>query len=321
MESYQQAIRQLSESLSGVQERNDTLANLWTMLILSIFELISDPTGEAFLQHIGVGVAEVVESLGPGFFREGRARRFFIEWRSFELSRCVLLTRPSVLGQERWLEHSRWARGEESEMHAEHFDGLMDIVFRCVDFVRRWVLGRGMLHLEGLKLMSCMCSAAKAPESSSIETTLSVWELVASSVEGHHLRNELQTWGKEAYARRAAQLVSNDSDLLGLIYYSAISIYVSGPFDYSSIWRDNGIATPALRQEDVDFHVGSILKLSEQVLQERSVAGAALFFPLRIAGARVKAGGHRNRKLKVDDLLERIKVVYAASEAIAQDLG
>lgn len=137
MESYQQALGRLSGSLSGVQGKNSALANLWTMLLLGIFELMSDRTGESFLKHLSVGVAHVVEYFGPHFFREENAERFFVEWRSFELSRCVLLTQTSVLTQARWMEHSRWVREMEPELCAQHFEGLVDLGLQCADFVRR----------------------------------------------------------------------------------------------------------------------------------------------------------------------------------------
>lgn len=107
---------------------------------------------------------------------------------------------------------------------------------------------------------------------------------------------------------------------LALIYYHAISIYLSGIFDYHSvIYRSFDLSIPILLSSDVDQHVNSLLGRVKVALCHTHLSGLLFLFPLRVAGARAFTQAHQQ---KVKDLLKLISAQgIAVSQAFIDDLA
>ncbi|KEF57370.1 uncharacterized protein A1O9_05287 [Exophiala aquamarina CBS 119918] len=102
------------------------------------------------------------------------------------------------------------------------------------------------------------------------------------------------------------------------IFHSAISIYLSGVYDYDQIWNKWHITTPSLCQVEVDEYVSKILEGTSLALQETNVTALVFLFPLRIAGARSKT--IRQQK-QIRYLLAQISSSFRVANAISSDLG
>ena len=151
------------------------------------------------------------------------------------------------------------------------------------------------------------------------DVTSTLEQLQKILLQGIHLRVRLQDWKQRTFGS-SPTLVENTSDLLGVTYYSATSIFLSGAFDYFPVWQGCGISTPALTTEEVDFHLATVLSTTEQLLKYRRVAGVSLLFPLRVAGARSRFDHSSARRVRVLQLLRQIRSLYAVSEAVIGDL-
>jgi hypothetical protein len=102
--------------------------------------------------------------------------------------------------------------------------------------------------------------------------------LIRLSNEGQRLRGLLHDWHERSQQKQESWSV------LALSYYHAISIYLSGMFDYRP--QFDHISSPSLAHKTIQSHVTGILTNVELGLRTTKLAGIFFFFPLRVAGAR-----------------------------------
>jgi Fungal specific transcription factor domain len=101
------------------------------------------------------------------------------------------------------------------------------------------------------------------------------------------------------------------------VFYSAISIYLSGTYDYSRLWNSYGIPTPILGQTEIQQDVNNILHTTSHALKQTNVTGLLFLFPLSIAGARAVTIEQRKR---IHALLAEITGNFRAANAFTSDL-
>ncbi len=143
------------------------------------------------------------------------------------------------------------------------------------------------------------------------------------------LREALNAWHKAhladeqvAESRRDASPVNTEDEcsLLTRLFWAAISIYLSGEFDYEMHhWTRFGLAVPTFDAETVHGHVATILALTEHALERSSLSPLLFLFPLRIAGARSVWAG-RNQRARVLRILDAISERFAVGHAIREGL-
>jgi hypothetical protein len=99
--------------------------------------------------------------------------------------------------------------------------------------------------------------------------------------------------------------------ILAETYYNAISIYLSGIFDYRP--QFDQITSPTLSSSQIQIHADSILSKTEHALRTTRLVGILFFFPLRVAGARAKTLKQRSAILgMLGDISKRSFVVADA---------
>jgi hypothetical protein len=103
---------------------------------------------------------------------------------------------------------------------------------------------------------------------------------------------------------------------LANIYFHAISIYLSGIFDYRH--QFNEFLSAALPLEDIRAHVCGILQSTEVALRTTNLAGILFFFPLRVAGARARCSEQRTAILAMLDRISERSFMVA--HAFSDDL-
>lgn len=107
--------------------------------------------------------------------------------------------------------------------------------------------------------------------------------------------------------------------LLSRIFFAAISIYLSGIFDYElTHWHQLGLIPPTLDEQAVQTHTNTILGLSSLALDATNLSPLLFLFPLRIAGARSRTQWQRDWITK---LISRIGSGFAVATAIATELS
>jgi hypothetical protein len=119
--------------------------------------------------------------------------------------------------------------------------------------------------------------------------------LKESAEEGLRLQSALSDWETSALGWSAtSKPMTNDLQMmLATIYHHAISIYLSGTFDYFPFWDESHIPTPTLSSSQIQAHVKAILGMVAIALKETNLAGILFLFPLRVAGARAQSLEHR----------------------------
>lgn len=111
----------------------------------------------------------------------------------------------------------------------------------------------------------------------------------------------------------------NDSMLLSRIFFAAISIYLSGIFDYEiTHWHNIGLIPPTLDEETIQMHTNAILGLSNRALDTTNLSPLLFLFPLRIAGARSRTRWQRDW---IARLVTRIGSRFAVAAAISTELN
>lgn len=95
------------------------------------------------------------------------------------------------------------------------------------------------------------------------------------------------------------------------IYYYAVSIYLSGIFDYTliGVCDSTGIS---MTDEQLTVHVEGILRWSEESLRHNQVSHVFLLIPLRIAGNRCSTSKQCQEVLKRLEILQGQFAVAAA---------
>ena len=107
--------------------------------------------------------------------------------------------------------------------------------------------------------------------------------------------------------------------LLSNVFFAAISIYLSGIFDYEIIyWQSRDISVTCIPEDKVQEHLNSILTLTEVSLQTTTLSPLLFLFPLRIAGARSYEQWQRERVLL---LLEQISQSFTVAQIFKTELG
>jgi hypothetical protein len=127
--------------------------------------------------------------------------------------------------------------------------------------------------------------------------------------EGQELHSQLAVFASALHASMTAQDTS-----VAWMYYHALSIYLSGVFDYT---LSEVCAIPSLRDEEITVHLEGILKRSDEALQQSQTSRVFLLLPLRIAGNRC-----RNWK-QCQEVLKRIDILrgqFAVATAFRTEL-
>ena len=127
--------------------------------------------------------------------------------------------------------------------------------------------------------------------------------------EGQELHSKLVAFASSLHVRMSAQDIS-----VAWMYYHALSIYLSGVFDYT---LSEVCAIPSLRDDEITVHLDGILKRSDEALQQSQTSRVFLLLPLRIAGNRCS-----NWK-QCQEVLSRIDVLrdqFAVATAFRTEL-
>jgi hypothetical protein len=138
------------------------------------------------------------------------------------------------------------------------------------------------------------------------------------AVEGRAIREALNNWNTnfEQWIKAGSTPLLTSQSLLAKIYFHSISIYLSGIFDYRP--QFNHINAPRLAQGVVQNLVDSIISTGLTTLRTTNLGGILLFFPLRVAGARVTS--RQEAETIVQMLNEISKRSFVVADAFVTDL-
>jgi len=129
--------------------------------------------------------------------------------------------------------------------------------------------------------------------------------------EGEELHSQLAAFSSALHLSMSAQDIS-----VAWMYYHALSIYLSGIFDYT---LSEVCAIPSLRDDEIAVHLEGILKRSDEALQRSSTSRVFLLLPLRIAGNRCSSWKQCQEVLsRIDILRDQFAVATAFRTELLQ---
>ena len=131
------------------------------------------------------------------------------------------------------------------------------------------------------------------------------------AVDGRAIRETLNNWNTnfEEWIKADSTPLLTSQSLLAKIYFHAISIYLSGIFDYRP--QFNHINAPRLSQGVVQNHVDSIISTGLTTLRTTNLGGILLFFPLRVAGSRI------TRRQEAETIVQMLNEISKRSFVVA----
>lgn len=264
-----------------------------------------DTTGQDWLRHFLHGTCVILRLQQPAGLvamdaSAAQRRSFFLATRIFEIARALIYSQPTFLSDQEWVRSlSEWWASDEGTVLWTPKESLFDMLPQFSD-----------LGLRALKF-----SQVEGHELSADTQSL---RSQALAEEGLALHSWLQDWWNSTMAWKSNR-GSLDVDLLiAENYYHAISIYLSGTYDYHDHWgKPDTPMAPILDRPTICWHMLNIVRLSQELL-EHGIMGLFLLIPLRIAGARALDSQDQ------DVILQLLRTVshrgYAVADAIHVDL-
>lgn len=272
-----------------------------------------DSTGANWLSHFLHGTCTILRLQRPGNLlacvNNGQRRAFFLATRIFEIARSLIYSSPTFLSDSEWVDTLEQLWQDEGAHLWHPKEALFDLLPMISD-----------LSIRAIEF--CDSAAQFSPEA---KYTMSV----SLANEGLILQQILRQWWTETadwqrhpqtqHSQLKAQGKPDAELLIAQVYHHAISIYLSGTFDYHVHWTgSNAPCAPMLSCSQINQHVSEILLLSHALLAH-GVSGIILFFPLRVAGARAVDDQSRN---EIMDLLHTTVVRgFVVAEAFKIDLS
>lgn len=264
-----------------------------------------DSSGNRWRSHFLHGTCQLLRLQSPAVLtsqgpHDSLMRNFFLATRIFEIARALIYSEATFLSQPTWKDGlaKLWKSGDAALWHPK--EALFDLLPSCSD-----------LSIRALNF--CESEAAVLPEKARME------QIQVLATEGLSLQQSLQEWWEVSNMWEFAANLKGPEFLLAHVYYHAISIYLSGTFDYHIHWTAPTTArAPILARKDIEWHMRHILRLSSELL-DYGVAGVLLFFPLRVAGARAREAGDREHILQLLRTVTRRG--YVVATAFTDDLS
>jgi hypothetical protein len=102
--------------------------------------LITDSSGDGWLQHLIHGTSQALIAGGPSTCLSGPCSSFFTESKVFEVCRAIVFNRPTFLAEERWMALSASLRASSNWSTSQQgLDALLDLVVLCSSLRVRYV--------------------------------------------------------------------------------------------------------------------------------------------------------------------------------------
>lgn len=264
-----------------------------------------DASGTNWLSHFLHGTCTILRLQPPSCLalpdqQNTQKRTFFLSARIFEISRALIYSESTFLSQPVWTSAlaDLWSGEGAALWHPK--EALFDML-------------PSFSELSIRSIRFCESEADGLPEKVRNE------RVQCLAAEGLLLQQSLHKWWDVSKSWQYASGASDPELLVAHMYYHAISIYLSGTYDYHVHWtKPMAPCAPILARMQIEWHTRQILRLGHELLAA-GIAGVLLFFPLRVAGARVRSAHDMQEVLSLfHSVLQR---GYAVADALIADLS
>ncbi|KAL0767757.1 hypothetical protein CaCOL14_009996 [Colletotrichum acutatum] len=261
---------------------------LWCTLLLGLFELMIETSGDRWAKHMLYGTARIIQSVAATRRSCQLDRRLFGAFRSLEANRAIMYGEDTFLSQEPWSKSRRELVANPASQVETTFDLLIEISSFSKAFFDR---------IESIP-------EALRPGHPAMQ---------ALAEEGRCFQQRFRSWHD--------QMILHDDHhdpycMLALSNYNALQLFLSMNYTFYTCWEEQDI--PSLRAHEVEAHVTAVVALSNQILEHSNMPGVLLLFPLRMAGANTSQSSQKEETVR---LLDRIaQKGFAVSGRIKRDL-
>lgn len=257
-----------------------------------------DPTGQGWIRHTMYGTSKILQHLGPQAFQSGLGLSFFNQMKMFEVSRSLIFSESSFLVGKPWMGLTHSSNTQESNTHL--IEDLLNLMIRCSDHC-----ARALSYLEGVNKYSL--------------TSERIRQLQQYSLEGFKLRLALYEIASHL-STLPMNFINDNRTIIAKIYLAATSIFLSGVYDYRSIWLQAIEATPTLSQPLIEHHVATILDMTEFAMEQTNLSKLLFLYPLRVACARVWMSEQKDRLRRMFEVIRRSFAVAHVFVAEVEEL-
>ncbi|KAG9190592.1 hypothetical protein G6011_08680 [Alternaria panax] len=304
MQLYAGSVRCVQAQI-GQNKFVDDSSTLWTTFLLGLFELMCDASGTNWLSHFLHRTCAILRLQSPSCLalpdrKSTQKRVFFLSARIFEISRALIYSEPTFLSERAWTSAlaDLWSGEGAPVWHPK--EALFDML-------------PSFSELSIRVFQYCESEAGHLPEEAQNERAQYL------AAEGLLLQRSLHEWWDGSNAWQHASDGLDPELLVAHVYYHAVSIYLSGTYDYHVHWnKPTAPRAPVLARAQIEWHTHEILRLSHGLLAT-GAAGVLLFFPLRVAGARVRTAWDRNEIMTLFHMV--LQRGYAVAGALTADLS
>jgi hypothetical protein len=258
-----------------------------------------DMSGEGWVRHFLYGTSKILQLFGPERCLSNLGRQFFLTIRVFEISRALIFTEETFLSDESWqsLMAQMWGSDTANDWHPK--EALFNLMTSC-----------SALGIRSMTLIRSFSDLSQKEQQR---------QLQAIAADGLDLQLSLHGWGTAATSWWAPSAPAEDVQMtLSLIFYNAITIYLSGLFDYFPYWHERHILSPIILRSEVEERLQMIMTGVDHALKHTNLAGVLFMFPLRVAGARAKTVEQRSL---IEGMLNNIsKRGFVVADSFVVDL-
>ncbi|KAK7959237.1 C6 finger domain-containing protein [Apiospora aurea] len=226
LEAYSTSLTALRDTMENCPSPPRLLV-FWTTLFLGILELMQGETGDVWLMHMVHVTASTLQAAGPGACQSGLGLSFFFQAHIFEASRAQLLGERSFLSNPEWGRFTRNLPSVDGSGVGSRLDHALNVIVQCS------------------KIRALAVQMLARVEPSHVSQVPKDAPSIAK--EGFRLRQMLEAWRTDNPAPQAQALATPYTysvlgglleNLISNIFFAAISIYLSGIFDYEILhWQ------------------------------------------------------------------------------------
>ncbi|OBS26131.1 hypothetical protein FPOA_00074 [Fusarium poae] len=285
--SYGRSIQTLQDRLRSLDVLNDQ-GVLWCTLLLGIFELMTQVSGDPWANHMLYGTSKILQSSGITKPNDKLGEQFFAAFNWLEANRAILYGEDTILSQREW---QRCYKTLPSASNSQA-DTIFEIFVEISSFSKRFF---DQIEKIPEHLRSCH------PHIHSLAD------------EGRMYQHRLHEWHDRTLAFEDCP---EYHDRLALTIYHALQLFICMNYTYYTFWVKDRI--PRLTAKETEEHVLAIMTHIGDILDHSSISGLLLLFPLRMAGANTNKTSYKDGILRLLNIIS--EKGFVVSNRIVVDL-
>ncbi|XEU97497.1 hypothetical protein FSHL1_002783 [Fusarium sambucinum] len=265
--SYGRSIQTLQARLQS-QDALSCQGVLWCTLLLGLFELMTQVSGDPWANHMLYGTSKILQSSGITKPSGKLGAQFFGAFNWLEANRAILYGEDTILSQEEWQTcYQTLPSGSNSQV-----DTIFEIFVEISSFSKIFFDQIGNIPEQLRSCHPCMCNLAG---------------------EGRMYQQRLREWHDRTLTPEDCL---DFHDKLKLTVYHALQLFICMNYTFYTFWDEESI--PRLTTNEVEVHVSAIITHVGDILDHSNISSLLLLFPLRMAGANTSNSLEKDQIIK-----------------------